>query len=110
MHQRLGAAVTALNKVSESLTALNAAQVGQKGIDLPGEIGHEVQRAMKSVVHPLLEVIQDLNRTVKRQSMSVQLSKSDMEAMFHDLKTHWPATLKNAVHSTKGSDSNKLVS
>lgn len=110
MHQRLNAAVTALNKVSESLTAINAAQVGQKDSDLPGEIGHEVQRAMKSVIHPLLEVIQDLHRTIKGQSFSAQLSKSDVEAMFHELKTHRTAMQKNGVHSTKESDSNKLVS
>ena len=110
MHQRLGAAVTALTKVSDSLTAISAAQGAQKGIDLPGEIGHEVQRAMKSVIHPLVEVIQDLTRTIKGQSFSTQLSKSDMEAMFQDLKTHRTATLKTPVHSTKEHDSNKLVS
>ncbi len=88
VHHRLGTAVTALTKVSESLTALSATQRASTVDDLPGEIGHEVQQALKRVVQPLVDAIQDLNRTVKGHEGPVQLSKSEIETIFHELKTH----------------------
>ncbi|HBR49534.1 MAG TPA: hypothetical protein DEA71_05555, partial [Nitrospira sp.] len=66
--------------------------------DLPGEIGHEVQKALKRVIQPLADAIQDLNRTLKEPA-PVQLSKSEMETIFQQLKTHG-ATAETA-HSGK---------
>jgi hypothetical protein len=91
VHHRLGTAVAALTKVSESLTAMNVAHRGSTVDDLPGEIGHEIQKALKRVVQPLADAIQDLNRTMKGQALPVQLSKSEMETMFQKLKTHGAA-------------------
>lgn len=88
VHHRLGTAVAALTKASESLTAMSATHHGSTVNDLPGEIGHEVQKALKRVVQPLADAIQDLNRTMKGQALPVQLSKSEMETIFQELKTH----------------------
>ena len=95
VHHRLGTAVAALTKVSESLTAMSATQRSSTVDDLPGEIGHEVQKALKRVTQPLVDAIQDLNRTMKGQALPVQLSKSEMETIFQELKTHGVA-----VHDT----------
>lgn len=91
VHQRLGTAVAALTKAAESLTALSATQRGSTSDHLPGEIGHEVQQALKRVVQPLADAIQDLNRTMKGQVLPVRLSKSEMETLFQELKTHGAA-------------------
>lgn len=96
LHHRLGTAVAALTKASESFTALSANQNRSITESLPGEIGHEVQHALKRVVQPLLDAIQDLNQTIKGQVFPVQLSKSDLEPIFQELKaqgTTGPDTL-----------------
>lgn len=99
VHHRLSTAVAALTKVSESLTAVSATQRSSTVDDLPGEIGHEVQKALKRVIQPLADAIQDLNRTLKEPALPVQLSKSEMETIFQQLKTHG-ATAETA-HSGK---------
>ncbi|MBS0151534.1 MAG: hypothetical protein JSR31_11385 [Nitrospira sp.] len=107
VHHQLGTTVAALTKVSESLTAMSATQRGSMVDDLPREIGHEVHKALKRVVQPLADAIQDLNRTMKGQAIPVQLSKSEMETIFQKLKTHG-ATIQttpsvktgNSVNST----------
>ncbi|MHC9063909.1 hypothetical protein ACYX34_14640 [Nitrospira sp. CMX1] len=86
MHHRLGTAVAALTKASESLTALSTTPRGTAIDDLPGEIGYEVQQALKRVVQPLIDVIQDLNLTIKGHALPLQLSQSEMETIFQELK------------------------
>ncbi len=103
VHQRLGTAVAAITKVSESLTALSAVQSSSTIGHLPEEIGHQVQQALKRVVHPLIEAIQDLNRTMKGQALPVQLSKAEMETIFQQLKTHG-AAVQSTLYVKTGSD------
>lgn len=95
VHQRLGTAVAALTKASESLAVLSESQRDSPGGSLPEEVGYEVQQALKRAVQPLVDAIQDLNRTMKGQSLPVQLSKSEMETIFQKLKVHGAA-----VHNT----------
>ncbi len=108
VHQRLGAVVAALTKTSESLTVLNTAPTGFKVNHLPGEIGHEVQQAMKRVIQPLLDSIQDLTRTMKGQALPVQLSKAEMETIFQELKTHG-AAVQNTLYVKTGGGENSPV-
>ena len=60
--------------------------------DLPEEIGQEVQRALRPMMNPLLEAIHDLNRSIKQQCSSVQLSQSEIETMFQELRSNTAAT------------------
>jgi hypothetical protein len=103
VHQRLGTAVAAITKTSESLAALSAAQSGSTLNKLPEEIGYEVQQALKRVVQPLVDAIGDLNRTMKGQALPVQLSKSEMETIFQELKTHGAAVQNTLYVKTGGS-------
>lgn len=109
VHQRLGTAVAAITKVSESLTALSATPSRSIGDNLPGEIGHEVQHALKRVVQPLVDAIQDLNRTMKGQAFPVQLSKSEMETIFQQLKTHGAAVHNTSSVGTSGNGNSALL-
>jgi hypothetical protein len=92
LQQRLGSTVTALNKASQALTDLNNKQSPTKLDDVAGEIGHEVQRALRPMMNPLLEAIQELNRSIKEQRTSVQLSQSEIETMFRELRSNTTAT------------------
>lgn len=88
MQQRLSSTVTALNSATQTLTALNSKQLPTKLDDLPSEIAHEVQRALRPIMNPLLEAVQDLTRAINNQSSSVQLSQSEIETMFQELRSH----------------------
>ncbi|MDH4153167.1 MAG: hypothetical protein OEV01_05220 [Nitrospira sp.] len=103
VHQRLGTAVVALTKAAEFLTAQNTTPRGAISDHLPGEIGHEVQQAVKRAVQPLVDVIQDLNVTMKGQALPVQLSKSEIETIFQKLKTHGAAVLNASPIKAGGS-------
>ena len=92
VQQRLGSTVAALNSASQSLTALNSKHSPMKLDDLPEEIGQEVQRALRPMMNPLLEAIHDLNRSIKQQCSSVQLSQSEIETMFQELRSNTAAT------------------
>jgi hypothetical protein len=92
VQQRLGSTAAALTSASQALTALNSKHSPMKLDDLPGEIGHEVQRALRPMMNPLLEAIRDLNRSIKEQSLPVQLSQSEVETMFHQLRSNTTAT------------------
>lgn len=83
IQQRLGSTVAALTSATQALTALKSKQSEAVRNDLPGEIAREMQR----VTAPLLESVQDLTRSIKNQSSSVQLSQTEIEAMFHELKS-----------------------
>jgi hypothetical protein len=88
MQQRLSSTVTALNSATQTLTALNSKQSPTKLDDLPSEIAHEVQRALRPIMNPLLEAVQDLTHAINNQSSSVQLSQSEIETMFQELRSH----------------------
>ena len=96
VQQRLGSTVAALNSASQALTALNSKHSPMKLDDLPEEIGHEVQRALRPLMNPLLEAIHDLNRSIKEQCSPVQLSQSDIETMFQGLRSNTAATTEQA--------------
>ena len=95
VQQRLGSTVAALNSAAEALTALQSKHAPMKLDDLPGEIGHEVQRALRPMMNPLLEAIQDLNRSMKEQSSSVQLSQGEIETMLQGLRSTTTATTES---------------
>ncbi|HEU5408151.1 MAG TPA: hypothetical protein VFU48_10315, partial [Nitrospira sp.] len=92
VQQRLGSTVAALNSAAQALTALNSKHSPMKLDDLSEEIGHEVQRALRPMMNPLLEAIHDLNRSIKQQCSSVQLSHSEIETMFQELRSNTAAT------------------
>ena len=107
MQQRLGSTVAALNSASQALTELNLKHSPMKLNDLPGEIGHEVQRALRSMMNPLLEAIHDLTRVMKEQYSPVQLSQSEIESMFRQLRSHTTATTEQVHSEQKDRDSGK---
>ena len=101
VQQRLGSTVAALNSASQALTALNSKHSPMKLDDLPEEIGHEVQRALRPLMNPLLEAIHDLNRSIKEQCSPVQLSQSDIETMFQGLRSNTAATTEQVCPANK---------
>ena len=88
LQQRLGQTVTALTSATQALTALTSKQSPVKLDDLPSEIAHEVQRALRPIMNPLLKAIQDLTQAINSQPSSVQLSQPEIEAMFQALRSH----------------------
>lgn len=105
VQQRLGSTVAALNAASQALTALHAQQSTMKQDDLPREIGHEVQRALRPMMNPILEAIQGLNRSIKEQTAPVQLSHAEIETLFQNLKdttttTTEPARPRHTDHNS----------
>ncbi|NJN68972.1 MAG: hypothetical protein HC801_00730 [Nitrospira sp.] len=88
LQQRLSSTVTALTVATQALTALTSKQSPMKQDDLPSEIAYEVQRALKPIMNPLQEAVQNLTRAINNQSSSVQLSQSEIETMFHELRSH----------------------
>ena len=107
VQQRLGATVEALKSASQALTALNSKHSPIKFDDLPGEIGHEVQRALRPPMNLLLEAIHDLNRSIKEQCSPVQLSQSEIETMFHELRSNTTATTEQVRPAKKDRDPGK---
>lgn len=111
VQQRLGPTVAALNSASQALTALHSQHSTTKFDDLPGEIGHEVQRALRPLINSLLEAIHDLNRSIKEQCSPVQLSQSEIEAMFQELRSSATATTERVRPADNDSNPGKpLVS
>lgn len=107
VQQRLGSTVSALNSASQALTALHAEHSTMKQDDLPREIGHEVQRALRPMMNPLLEAIHDLNRSMKEQRSPVQLSHAEIETLFQDLRSTTTATTEPARPMHKDRNSGK---
>ena len=105
VQQRLGSTVAALNSASQALTALHAKHLTMKQDDLPREIGHEVQRALRPMMNPLLEAIQTLTRSIKEQRSPVQLSHAEIETLFQDLRGTTTATTEPArpMHNDRNS-------
>lgn len=88
VQQRLGSTVTALNSAAQALTALNSKHSPMKFDALSEKIGYEVQRVLRPMMNPLLEAIHDLNRSIKEQRSPVQLSQSEIETMFQELRSN----------------------
>ena len=107
VQQRLGSTVAALNSASQALTALNSKHLPMKFDDLPGEIGHEVQRALKPLMNPLLEAIHELNRSIKEKCPTVQLSQSEIETMFQELRGNATATTEQVRPANSDRDQGK---
>ncbi|MGE3977645.1 MAG: hypothetical protein AB7F94_08640 [Nitrospira sp.] len=101
VQQRLGSTVAALNSVAQALTALHAKHSPRKLDDLSKEIGHEVQRALRPMMNPLLEAIHDLNRSIKEQRSPVQLSQSEIETMFQEIRNSATATTEQVRPAKK---------
>lgn len=88
IQQRLSSTVTALTAATHALTTLNSRQPPMNSDDLPAEIAYEVQRALKPIMKPVLEAMQELTRSINSQSTSVRLTQAEIEGMFHELKSH----------------------
>ena len=88
IQQRLNSTVTAMTAATQALTTLNSRQSPMKSDDLPAEIAHEVQRALKPIMKPVLEAMRELTRSINSQSTSVHLTQAEIEGMFHVLKSH----------------------
>jgi hypothetical protein len=95
VQQRLGSTVAALTSAAEALTALQSKHAPMKFDDLPAEIGHEVQRALRPMMNPLLEAIQALNRSMKEQPAPVRLSQGEIETMLQGLRSITTATTES---------------
>jgi hypothetical protein len=80
--------VATMTSVTQALTALKSTQSGTKVDDLPGEMAYEIQRALRPIMKPVLEAVQELTRSINSQSTSVHLSQAEIENMFHELKRH----------------------
>lgn len=107
VQQCLGSTVTALNSAAQALTALNPKHSPMKLDELPEEIGHEVQRALRTLMNPLLEAIHDLNRSIKERCSPVQLSQSEIETMFQELRSNTTATTEHVRPANKDRDPGK---
>lgn len=107
VQQRLGATVAALTSASQALTGLSSKHSPLKLDDLPGEIGHEVQRALKPMINPLVEAIQDLNRSIKGQPSSVQLAQSEIETMFKELRNPMTKAAELTPREQKAGDTGR---
>jgi hypothetical protein len=107
VQQRLGSTVAALNSAAQALTALHSKHSPMKLDDLAGEIGREVQRALRPMMNPLLEAIHDLNRSMKEQAAPVQLSQAEIETMFQDLRSTTTATTEPVRPMHKDRNSGK---
>jgi hypothetical protein len=99
IQQRLSSTVAALTSATQALTTLSSNQSPMKLDDLPGEIAHEVQCALRPIMKPLLETIQDLTRSINNESPSVHLSHAEIETVFHGLKSHMHKTPDDKVGS-----------
>lgn len=107
VQQRLGSTVAALNSATQALTALNPKHSPMKFDDLPRAIGHEVQRALRPLMNPLLEAIHGLNRSIKEQCFPVRLSQSEIETMFEELRGNTTVTTEHERPAKRTDDPGK---
>ena len=86
MHQQLQSTVAALSTVSQSLAALKTTHpLPPRDEALAADIGHEMQRALRPLLDPLLVVIRDLGHSMNRP---VQLSDAERDSLFERLREH----------------------
>jgi hypothetical protein len=107
VQRRLESTVAALQSASQALTSLDAKFSPVKPDDLPGEIGHEVQRALRPLMNPLLEAIGGLNRSIQEQRVPVQLSQSEIETLFQELRSNATGTAGDVRPPKKDSGQGK---
>lgn len=82
--QQLQSTVAALTTVSESLAALKTTHpLPPRDAALAADIGHEMQRALRPLLDPLLVVITDLSHSVNRP---VRLSDAERDSLFDRLR------------------------
>lgn len=86
VQQQLQSTVAALTTVSQSLAALKTTHpLAPRDEALAADIGHEMQRALRPLLDPLLVVIRDLSHSVNRP---VQLSDAERDSLFDRLREH----------------------
>lgn len=85
VHHRLGATVSALTSVSQSLATLGSKHGQVKQEQLASDIGAEVRKALKPLLDPLLESIRDLNHSIDKQHHPAQLSPAETDGMLDQL-------------------------
>jgi hypothetical protein len=88
VHHRLGATVSALTSVSQSLAALGSKQSQLKQENLASDIGAEVRRALKPLLDPLLESIRDLSSSIDKQRHRPPLSHAETDGILDQLMGH----------------------
>jgi hypothetical protein len=54
--------------------------------ELASDIGKGIQKALRLLLDPLLEAIRDLKHSMKKQSLPLQLSQSEMDRMFDQVR------------------------
>lgn len=86
VHQRLGAAVSALTAVSQSLTSRGRGDSLIRNEHLAADIGKEVQKAVVPLLDPLLAAIQDLSDSIEKQRAPAQLCPTELDKMFDRLR------------------------
>lgn len=85
VHHRLGAAVSTLTSVSQSLATLSSNHSPLKQEQLASDIGAEVRKALKPLLAPLLESIRELSHSIDKQRQPAQISPTEMDGMLDRL-------------------------
>lgn len=86
VHQRLGAAVSALTTVSQSLSSLKPEDLRARNAHVASEIGNEVRNALRPLLGPLQEAIQELRDSLEKQRAHTHVASADVEKMIGQLK------------------------
>ena len=108
VQQRLGSTVTALNSASQALTALHAKQSTIKqGMTCLGRSVTRFSGGLRPMKNPLLEAIDDLNRSIKEQRSPVQLRQSEIETMFQEPRSNTTTTAERVRPAQKDGDPGK---
>ncbi|MBM4127527.1 MAG: hypothetical protein FJ247_09300 [Nitrospira sp.] len=85
VHQRLGATVSALTSITQSLSTLGSAQGRVKPEQLASEIGNEVRQALKPLLEPLLDSMRDLARSIDTHRIPAPSSHTETDRILDRL-------------------------
>jgi hypothetical protein len=85
VHQRLGATVSALTSISQSLATLGSTQGRLKPEHLAPDVGTEVRRALKPLLDPLLESIRELTHSIDKQCRTAPFPQAETDTMLDRL-------------------------
>ncbi|MBD0316091.1 MAG: hypothetical protein ICV75_05300 [Nitrospiraceae bacterium] len=86
VQQQLQSTVAALTTVSQSLAALNRPQsIASRDEKLAADIGHEMQKALRPLLDPLMVAIRDLSHSANRP---VELTDAERDSLFDRLRQH----------------------
>lgn len=85
VHHRLDSTVAALTAVSQSLAALDTKPLIRQE-ELAADLGHEMQKALRPLLDPLLVAIRDLTHSMSHHREPVRLSDSDRDRLFDRLR------------------------